>query len=504
MPLPAAPQQSGSQDVFDKVAGASAAPAAPAAKSGDVFDQAATAAPQPQGAAVPTADAPFTEDERRRATSALRWTENKAVASGRVPPSESDIADYIHAERRGEIPQTRGAAVAKTAARTGSAMIPMVGGIVGGPEGFAAGTAADSIIQDLISGKKADVNKAATDTAVALAAGKITEGALNLIGRAALRMPPVQKAVEGIFRALPSDHPDYRGHVVASLWDLQQMAKNGTIPERAAGGIVNPEMYFRQMSSAIDTRLQQMYNTEYFPQIQVAAREGLGVQLTEHPDVLRQALRHVARSEDADSPVRTLALRLMENPNQRIPIEDAAALDKSVNAHLRTLQAASGEQRYVKMMKSATLSSLDRLDTDLGNLINSRLQDIDQPGIRSYGRRYAALSALKSELESQKNALERMRKIPSATEIATSKGRALKKVVGGNPGAQLEDAINILRQMPDLQAAAIGARPVVYNAEDAGTAPIRSARRPIEDITRGGGRGAPVRSALPPPPPTTQ
>jgi hypothetical protein len=377
-----------------------------------------------------------------------------------------------------------------------------VGGTVGGPGGAGMGAAAGVLGKPFLTDEPANLNEAATTGLEYAAAQKGGDLAVQGIGKGLGWMigPKIQSAVEGIFRAVPSENPNYRDNVVAALGDLQNMVKSGAIPERTKGGILNPEMYFRQVNEAIDQRLKDMFNNEYMGQINIAKKAGAQIGLTENPQVMQQALKYIARTQTADSGARAAALKLAGNPTAQVPIEDAAELARAVNAHLRELSAARPEAAYVSAQKSATKASLQRLDSALSDSINGKLQSLDQPGVAGYERRYAALSAINRQIESGMNSLERQRLEIRPRAGVSLKGRGwasgVANIFKGNAGADLEDALLALKNSPDIPTPVAGPR-VVLQGQYAGQAGAPSSSPAIvKQIPR-----TPVWAQLPPPKP---
>ena len=424
------------------------------------------------------------EDKQRAALGRMSPVAKQALLAGikKYPPTRqgataplpdvrtySDLATAIAASKarvkEPDFPQQLARAKHRQAE-----MLPGIGATVGGllgPEGMGLGVYVGELGRRELEGKPPAILGPAAEGLLTYAGGKAFEAGLGFLASKLSKMPVVHKAVENLFRALPSSDPGWRDQILASLWDLQRMAKSGEIPERVAGGVRNPEMYLRQLNSAIDKRLAKMFKTEYMGQIEAA--HGTQVAIAENPEVMRQAFKWLSRARTVDDPVRTTLLRFVENPKAFVPIEDAAAVARAVNAQLREFEAATGEKQYLTAARSAVKAGMKRMDVALSKTLDDALRQAGQPGIAGYERRYAALSALNRELEREMNEAERLRLRLRPHEFVTTRGRAGlslgSRLFRENPGKILEDAIDILRKSPDITGRPGAAVPAVFKGE---------------------------------------
>lgn len=394
-----------------------------------------------------------------------------------LPKSAHDIVTpkNMYLAGKGQLPYLAGGAATALAGPEAGIPLEMLLAAVGGGAGrvaeHEAGRAVGAEDPWQTAGQAAwDVGSKSAEI------GALTGGA-GLAKKALLAaMPKLQNAVEGIFRAVPSDNPNYRDNVVAAMGDLQDMVRTGAIPKRSKGGLVNPEMYFRQVNSAIDQRLQDMFKNEYMGQINAVARRGAQVDIAENPAVIQQTMKYIARTQPADSSVRATALRLADNPTMQVPIKDAADLARTINAHLREIEAARPETAYVSAQRSAVKASMDRLDKALSSGINGKLEQYGQPGIAGYERRYAALSSINKELDTQMNSLERQRLELKPHAGVSAKGRGWLSTAGNlfkkNAGADLEDALTELGGSPTIQRPVAGPQPMSGPRALIGTGPL--------------------------------
>jgi hypothetical protein len=241
------------------------------------------------------------------------------------------------------------------------------------------------------------VVKAGTEkfqTAVEGPQAKVMESAANL--------PRIAQAgVEDIFRASAptSMNKGFRENLNVAAPDLADIARKIDISE-AKGGIINPDMRVRATVDAIRDHLQDMYQTERAPQIQ--AHADAPVKVGGSADSLRglEFLESTAGQEQ----IRSLATKALEG--KQLTLAEADTLAQAANQNLKTFEKMTPEGKTQATITSPKIGGLKSLDQELGRNMNDVLTSNGEKGIRDYERRFAALSAVRDQLESRMNATE--------------------------------------------------------------------------------------------------
>jgi hypothetical protein len=227
------------------------------------------------------------------------------------------------------------------------------------------------------------------------------------------------KAISGaedIFRAAAptGKNAGFRENVMVAAPDLADVARKVNIAE-AKGGIINPDMRVRATVDALDSHLNEMYQTERAPQIQ--AHADVPVKVGTSPDSIRalEYLENTASTEEIRN-LATKALGVQGESGVRfaakpLTLAEADKLAVSANEYLKSFERAPGDVKMQIQQTSPKVAGLKSLDVELGRSINDALTSNGEIGIRDYERRFAAVSEVRNQLRDRINATELTRSV---------------------------------------------------------------------------------------------
>jgi hypothetical protein len=233
------------------------------------------------------------------------------------------------------------------------------------------------------------------------------KGPLAKVMPTAGRLPvQAQQGVEHIFRAsAPTGmNQGFRENVIAAAPDLADIARKVDISE-AKGGIINPDMRVRATVKAINDHLTAMDATERAPQIQRNA--GVPIDMNVSADS-SEGLKFLKRNGASDE-VRSISAKALEE--QSLTLAETDKLRMAANRQLTDFESMTPSERAQAAATSRRLNSLKALDKDVGYRMNDALTSAGEDGLRSFERRYAALSEVRDQLSTRMNATELERKL---------------------------------------------------------------------------------------------
>jgi hypothetical protein len=219
-----------------------------------------------------------------------------------------------------------------------------------------------------------------------------------------------QAGVEDVFRAAAptGKNVGFRENLNVAAPDLADIARKVDVAE-AKGGIINPDMRVRAVTEAIRDHLQEMYQTERAPQI--ARHATTPVEIAKNADSVRglEYLENTAGQEQ----IRNLAAKALgeiekggRKPGQPLTMAEADTLAMAANQNLKAFERMTPEQKIQAVTTNPKIGGLKALDSELGQNMNKVLTDAGESGLRSYERRFAALSAVRDQLDTRVNATE--------------------------------------------------------------------------------------------------
>lgn len=215
-------------------------------------------------------------------------------------------------------------------------------------------------------------------------------------------MPALAKAgTEDIFRAAAptSMNKGFRENLNVAAPDLADIARKVDVAE-SKGGIVNPDMRVRATVNAIRDHLGEMYSTERAPQIERNAEKIMNIGA--NPNAIRGL--EFLQSTAGDVAESQLAQKAIDSG--KLTVAEADQLAQLANKTLRAYEKMTPEGKMQLQATSPKIGGIKSLDTELGVRLNDILTRNGESGLMSYERRFAALSAVRDQLESRMNASE--------------------------------------------------------------------------------------------------
>lgn len=250
----------------------------------------------------------------------------------------------------------------------------------------------------------------------------------NVMPLEAGKLPPsAVSGAEDIFRAAAPTgmNKGFRGNVYAAVGDLADIGRKIDLAE-SKGGIINPDLRVRATVDAIRDHLDEMYKTERAPQIQRNA--DAPVKVAGNADAQRglEYLESTAGQEQIRN-LATKALGTLDEKGNRVgggtlTAAEADTLAQAANQNLKSFERMTPEGKTQASITNPKIGGLKALDQELGRNLNEVLTDNGENGLRDYERRFAALSAVRDQLESRMNAVELERQ---------SLGKYSKVITGG-------------------------------------------------------------------------
>lgn len=229
---------------------------------------------------------------------------------------------------------------------------------------------------------------------------------VKTMDEAAVLPPKVVQGVEDVFRAsAPTGmNKGFRENVYAAAGDLAEIARKVDISE-SRGGAVRPDMRIRATVDAIGAHLDEMYQQERAPQIKAHADAPVDIPLgdaTRGLEFIKRSGGTLADQALAEKAIKTGTLTL----------EEADKLAQTANQYLKSFESMTASEKLEAISKTPKIGGLKALDVALGKNMNEVLTQNGEVGLRSYERRYAALSEVRDQLESRMNADELKRAMP--------------------------------------------------------------------------------------------
>lgn len=280
---------------------------------------------------------------------------------------------------------------------------------------------------------------------------------------------------EKVFRAAAptGGDPGFRSNVYAAAGDLAEVGRTLNLDE-AKGGIINPDLRFRATVNALNDHLQGMYENERAPQI--ARNADAPVQLNLDADA-KSGLQYLSRrAGEADS--RSLAASVTANPTTSLANVDQLA--RVVNQELLGYESMTPAERAASAATNQRLAGLKALDRQLGDALNTTLEQRGETGVLDYERRYAAVSQVRDRLQQQMNAVELnqpgvvkaiVRPVMSAITGGKTNALGAASVADVNPGRTLQQGLQALAQS-DLQPSRSGVFPAGRNPATPNQVPV--------------------------------
>lgn len=267
------------------------------------------------------------------------------------------------------------------------------------------GTAAADITPVVVGAARAQFTKAASPVTGGAAdiISKIRDGnQVNVMPAEIGKLPPkIVNATENIFRAAAPTgmNKGFRANLYAAVPDLADIGRAVNL-EEAKGGIINPDMRVRATVDAVRDHLDNMYQTERAPQIQRNA--DLPVDVGRNPNAQRGLeFLETTAGDVADSALATKALQ-----GKTLSVAEADKLAQLANQTLKSYEKMTPEGKMQIQTTSPKIGGIKALDQELSQNLNKTLQAQGEKGLWGYERRYAALSAIRDQLESRMNAVE--------------------------------------------------------------------------------------------------
>lgn len=271
------------------------------------------------------------------------------------------------------------------------------------------------------------------------------------------------KAVQGVEHLFDAAAPTgmqkgARANLAVAAGDLAEIGQNiknvkgEVVPlSDAKGGIINPDMRPEAVVQATREHLAKMYAEERAPQIQRNADKPVAVGT--NPNAAR-GLEYLASSA-GDVALEQLAQKALDG--KVLTVAEADKLAVLANQELKSFEKMTPEGKTQAKLTNPKIGGLKALDSELSNNLNQVLTDSGEVGLRSYERRFAALSNFRDMLEARKNAVELqkpgvVKKIvkPVASmltggkaEIASASQAAVADV---NIGRSLEKGFRLLKE----------------------------------------------------------
>jgi hypothetical protein len=136
-----------------------------------------------------------------------------------------------------------------------------------------------------------------------------------------------------------------------------------------------------------------------------------------------------------EEPIRDLATKAISK--KPLTLAEADQLAQAANQYLKTFERMQPEGKVQATTINPKISGLKAIDTELGSSLNRMLTSYDEPGLRSYERRFAALSSVREQLESRMNAAELKQEgmLGAAGRVTRPIGKLLKDGPSGVPSA---------------------------------------------------------------------
>jgi hypothetical protein len=242
----------------------------------------------------------------------------------------------------------------------------------------------------------------AAKNAPVIAKEAVFPGPQGKIMPSAAELPILAKSgLEHIFEAAAptSMNKGFRENLNVAAPDLADIAHKVDISE-AKGGVINPDMRVRATVKAIREHQEGMYEQERAPQIQRNANAP--VKIGTNANAVRGLEYLEATAGDvADSQIAKKALE-----ERTLTVEEADKLAQLANKTLRSYEKMTPENKLQLQATNPKIGGIKALDSELGSNLNDVLQSRGETGLRAYERRYAALSAVRDQLESRMNATE--------------------------------------------------------------------------------------------------
>lgn len=205
--------------------------------------------------------------------------------------------------------------------------------------------------------------------------------------------------LEDIYRAAAptATNKAFRGNLYAAAGDLADVARKVELAE-SRGGIVNPDMRVRATVQALDDHLAEMYQAEHAPQIQKHADVPVDIALGD----ATRGLQFLKRSAG------TLREQFLADKALKgsLTLAEADELAMTANQYLKSYERMTAPEKLEAVSKTPKIAGLKALDVELGNKINDTLTANGEVGLRSYERRFAAVSEIRDQLGSRMNAVE--------------------------------------------------------------------------------------------------
>lgn len=209
------------------------------------------------------------------------------------------------------------------------------------------------------------------------------------------------QGAEDVYRAAApvGTNTRFRANVYAAAGDLAEVGRDAETRLKASkGGVIQPDMRTRVTVDAINNHLSEMYQQERAPQIANHPDAPVPLDLSEDGQA---GLNAMSRSGEAN--VRAIARRATSGT---LSLAEADELARATNSELQKYESMDPAQQAAARVTSKSIAGLKELDRALSDGIDDQLQIDGQPGIKSYERRYAALSAIRNQLERRVQAAE--------------------------------------------------------------------------------------------------
>lgn len=290
------------------------------------------------------------------------------------------------------------------------------------------------------------IAKAGTTTGATELGFRTLTDAVPYLYRAYLRhTDPFESGIDLLFRGInpPKSMPEFRENLIEAADDLvnvyNRVDKRLASPQ-VKGGVINPDMRFREFQKSLDQYMKEMYQAERAGQIRAGVNYGSRVTVQGNPNELEFIGRWLSRQLPVDSPALAAAQSLASNPLRPIPIADADELARVINSYdLKSAWEGAA---------SRVLSGKRALDQGLKTGLNTELQRIGQPGISSYERRYAALAQIRDQIESEMTPAEKRLWTQRLHSFLSLHGLNIRTHLGvfESPGSMLEEGLQRLRK----------------------------------------------------------
>lgn len=297
-------------------------------------------------------------------------------------------------------------------------------GVLGHAAAGAAITAAPLIAERGVKGGRVAKNATA---AVVKELTDTTSAARSTIPEAANLPDKAISGLEKIYRAAApvGSDPMFRGNLYKAAGDLAEIGRAARANiANAKGGIVQPDMRVRAVIKAINDHLAEMYKQERAPQISRNADNPIVMELGKDAN---EGLKFLSRNAGMEAD-RALASKAMSSDH--LTLAETDQLAKLVNKELAGFESMTPAERAAASQVNRRAAGLKALDRSLGDKIGAELERRGEPGIKEYEGRYAALSAVRDQLQSRMNAVELNQRGP----IKTVAQPIARLVSGGKSG----------------------------------------------------------------------